>query len=75
MRAFPFVEYRQMFGVVALSNEDVKINGTSLRSLLLEIDEIQTPPEREDRDQGGRPYEPSYDWGGPMVMFGVKILF
>jgi hypothetical protein len=74
-RAFPFVEYRQLFGVVGLTSEDIKISGLSLRFLGLEPEDIQTPPEREERDQGGRPYESRYDWSGPSVLLGLKILF
>ncbi|MEZ5063188.1 MAG: hypothetical protein R3B81_00550 [bacterium] len=72
-RAFPFLEYRHLFGKVGISAQDVKIGPLSLASLGLDVDDVQTLP--DDPEVGGRPFSHEYDWGGPEVVVGLKILF
>ena len=39
----------------------------------LEISDLETIP--EDPEVGGRPHEATYDWSGPGIAAGLKILF
>jgi hypothetical protein len=72
-RVFPFVEYRHQFGELALEAKDIKLGNLSAGGIGLEVSDLETIP--EDPAVGGRPYEPRYDWSGPIVAVGLKILF
>lgn len=74
-RAFPFIEYRHVFGELTLTDRDVKIGSLSLASINLSIEDVTTLPDDLASNEPGRPYEPRYDWSGPEVLVGLKILF
>lgn len=74
-RAFPFLEYRQVFGELSLTDRDVKIGSLSLASINLSVEDVTTLPDDLASNEPGRPYEPQFDWSGPEVLVGLKILF
>ncbi len=76
-RAFPFVEYRHLFGELTIDDRDVKIGSFSLPSLNseLHVEDLLTLPDDGSEAAGGRSYSRSYDWSGPIVTVGLKIRF
>jgi hypothetical protein len=64
-RAYPFVEYRHLFGKVGVN--DIRIGGLSL-------DFINTPREELETPSGGT-VPGDYDWSGPAILGGLKIRF
>ena len=74
-RAFPFVEYRHLFGRLSVEPKDVKLNGQSLELLNLEVEELTTIPPNAVPGVVGRRYASDFDWSGPVVTVGLKIRF
>ncbi len=76
-RAFPFIEYRHIFGHLTLEDSDVKIGSFSLPSLNSElgIEDLETLPTDSTEGATGRKYTRRYDWSGPIVTVGLKIRF
>ncbi len=74
-RAFPFVEYRQLFGELTLDDSDVKIGSFSLPSLDLAVDDLEAVPDDPTPGAIGRKYSRTYDWSGPVIMVGLKVRF
>jgi hypothetical protein len=74
-RAFPFVEYRHLFGRLSLDPQSVKLSGQSLASLNLEVEDLTTIPADATPGVVGRKYSTEYDWSGPVVIVGLKIRF
>lgn len=72
-RAFPFVEFRQLFGEVQFGARDVSLGTLSAEAIGLEISDLQTVP--DDPAVGGRPHEGKFDWSGPAISVGLKIRF
>ncbi len=72
-KVFPFLEYRHQFGELGFGPEDVSLGSLSAGGIGLEVSDLETVP--EDPAVGGRPYEDTYDWSGPTVSLGLKILF
>lgn len=72
-RFLPFVEYRYQFGSVSLDEEDITSGGLSLHALNLAVEDLHTLPKSSTDD--GRPHSRKYDWSGPSVSVGLKVLF
>lgn len=59
-RVFPFAEFRYLFGEIEL--DEIRIGAFPFK-----------PEELETAD--GQPLANKYDWGGPQIVAGLKILF
>lgn len=73
-RVSPFVEYRHEFGSLSLDDSDVRLGGLTLIGLQTTIEELHTVPADPNIDHG-RPHSRTYDWSGPIVSVGLKVLF
>ena len=59
-RAFPFVEYRHLFGEVGTDPITIGLSD-------VDVDDVM--------QLDGSPVPATYDWSGPNVLLGLKVLF
>jgi hypothetical protein len=73
-RVMPFGSFRYQFGQLTLDDEEVTIGGISLPHLQTTLEELHTIP-ADPSTSDGKPHSHLYDWSGPSVMLGLKVLF
>ena len=72
-RVSPFTAFRYQFGKLTIEDDEVTIGGITLPHLQTTLEELHTIP--PDPSSDGTPHSSLYDWSGPSVMVGLKVLF